>query len=189
MTNFIQTTFIKDLSLCGDIIEYFDNNKEVFPGRSANGVDKSVKDSTDCYLTDQDLYNRYVEQLSIVGKEYIKNFPYSDNYGPWGIIDSINIQKYEPSQAFHVWHTERADHSIPNSSRHVVFMTYLNDVTDGGETEFYHQDVKVKPQKGLTVIWPADWTHTHRGCPSLTETKYIVTGWFNFIEGNQNESR
>jgi len=59
-------------------------------------------------------------------------------------------------------------------------MTYLNTVEDGGETEFFHQQRSISPQKGLTVIWPADWTHTHRGVPSPTETKYIITGWFNF---------
>jgi hypothetical protein len=59
-------------------------------------------------------------------------------------------------------------------------MTYLNDLTDGGETEFHYQQVKVKPEKGLTLIWPADWTHTHRGIPSETQEKYIVTGWLNY---------
>jgi hypothetical protein len=65
-------------------------------------------------------------------------------------------------------------------SRHLVFMTYLNDVTDGGETEFFYQKLKVKPEKGLTLIWGADWTFTHRGITSPTQTKYIVTGWFNY---------
>ena len=57
-------------------------------------------------------------------------------------------------------------------------MTYLNDVTDGGETEFMYQKLKIKPKKGLTLIWPADWTHTHRGIPSMTQVKYIATGWY-----------
>ena len=61
-------------------------------------------------------------------------------------------------------------------------MTYLNDVNDGGETEFIHQGMQIHPEKGKTLIWPADWTHTHRGIPSPTETKYIVTGWFNFFQ-------
>jgi hypothetical protein len=61
-------------------------------------------------------------------------------------------------------------------------MTYLNDVTDDGETEFYYQQVKFQPKKGLTVIWPADWTHTHRGIASMTQDKYIVTGWYNFTK-------
>ena len=67
-------------------------------------------------------------------------------------------------------------------NRHLVFMTYLNDVNNGGETEFLNQRIKFKPQKGLTLVWPADWTHSHRGLVSLTETKYITTGWLNFID-------
>jgi hypothetical protein len=181
--NFIREQFLDDISLCNDLINYFENNPDKFEGRSAHGVDKSVKDSTDCYLRDVDLSNRYFEQLRIIADGYVEKFPFCDNYSPWGIIDSINIQKYLPGGGFHAWHTERATYLAPNSSRHLVFMTYLNTVENGGETEFFHQDIKIKPQKGLTVIWPADWTHTHRGCPASTETKYIITGWFNFIEG------
>ena len=55
-------------------------------------------------------------------------------------------------------------------------MTYLNDVSDGGETEFFHQKLKVKPVKGKTVLWPTDFTHLHRGNPPY-EAKYIATGW------------
>ncbi len=60
-------------------------------------------------------------------------------------------------------------------------MTYLNDIKEGGETEWYYQKLKVKPKKGLTVIWPADWTFTHRGITAKKEHKYIITGWINFI--------
>jgi hypothetical protein len=59
-------------------------------------------------------------------------------------------------------------------------MTYLNDVEIGGETEFFHQKLKIRPEKGLTLIWPADWTFTHIGITS-PEEKFIVTGWFNYI--------
>ena len=59
-------------------------------------------------------------------------------------------------------------------------MTYLNDVIDRGETEFFHQKIKVKPKKGLTLIWPVDWTFYHRGIPSPTQEKYIITGWYCF---------
>ena len=45
-------------------------------------------------------------------------------------------------------------------------MTYLNDVSDGGETEFYYQKLKVKPETGLTLIWGSDWTFTHKGITS-----------------------
>ena len=98
----------------------------------------------------------------------------------WQITENINIQKYKPSQAYHSWHKERG--SIRTCTRHLVFMTYLNDIKDGGETEFYYQKLKVKPEKGLTLIWGSDWTFTHRGLPAINEDKYIITGWYNYTK-------
>jgi tryptophan synthase alpha subunit len=71
---------------------------------------------------------------------------------------------------------------VPACDRHLVFMTYLNDITDQGETEFYYQQLKVKPEKGLTLMWGVDWTFTHRGIVSPTQEKYITTGWLSFIK-------
>ena len=60
-------------------------------------------------------------------------------------------------------------------------MTYLNDVPDGGGTEFaYYPELKVNAKKGLTLLWPTDFTHTHRGVISQHE-KYIITGWFHHL--------
>ena len=63
-------------------------------------------------------------------------------------------------------------------SRALVYMTYLNDVSNGG-TEFLYQEFKTEARKGLTLIWPAEWTHTHKGIVSPDKEKYIITGWFN----------
>jgi hypothetical protein len=60
-------------------------------------------------------------------------------------------------------------------------MVYLNTVNDGGHTEFYYQNHFEDPVQGKLVIWPSDWTHLHRGIVSETETKYILTGWFDHI--------
>ena len=58
-------------------------------------------------------------------------------------------------------------------------MTYLNDIPNGGGTEFkFYPDFKVNAKKGLSLMWPTDFTHTHRGVVSEYE-KYIVTGWIN----------
>ena len=65
-------------------------------------------------------------------------------------------------------------------------MTYLNDVDDGG-TEFMHQNIITPAVKGLTLIWPADWTHAHRGVISKTKEKYIITGWFSYLWGNKKD--
>ena len=65
---------------------------------------------------------------------------------------------------------------------HRVFawMTYLNDVEDGGETYFDHFNLKIKPTIGKTLIWPAEWTHAHRGEVLNKGKKFIITGWMQF---------
>ena len=60
-------------------------------------------------------------------------------------------------------------------------MTYLNTVSDGG-TDFYYQELTTEAIKGRTVIWPADWTFTHKGQISYKEEKFIITGWYNMVD-------
>ena len=61
-------------------------------------------------------------------------------------------------------------------------MTYLNDVNenDGGTTDFNYYNIKVKPERGKTLIWPAEWTHAHSGDIIKSGVKYIITGWMCF---------
>ena len=67
-----------------------------------------------------------------------------------------------------------------DGDRFLVFMTYLNDVKKGG-TYFKYQNIKVPAKKGLTLIWPTDFTHIHKGIINMTKEKYIATGWIHFI--------
>ena len=67
--------------------------------------------------------------------------------------------------------------------RWVAWMVYLNDVEEGGETEFLYQSLRIKPKKGMAVIWPGTYTHLHRGNPPLKGDKYILTGWFTLTCG------
>lgn len=186
--DFIHQQFIEDLSLCDDLIAFAntDPNRRagtVYNKNAMNTVNPAAKESIDSYLdTSNPLLHRYVEQLLKVSNQYVVKYPMCNHYAPFGITTKINIQHYPKGGGFKMWHTERNLGVGTPASRHLVFMTYLNDITDAGETEFYHQNLKIKPQKGLTVIWPADWTYTHRGIPSMTQEKYIVTGWFNFLE-------
>ena len=180
--DFIRGWYFENIDICDDIIDYFDNSNDTYQGRiNRSEIDSTVKDSLDCILNDDNLLKLYLENLQTVIKEYIKIYPYANYYAPWTVVEPVVVQKYNPNQAYFGWHTERAGSEHPVSARHLVFMTYLNDVSTGGETEFYHQNLNVLPEKGLTLIWPADWTFTHRGCLAPKETKYIITGWLNFI--------
>lgn len=92
----------------------------------------------------------------------------------------MNIQKTSKSQGYHVWHYE--DGSYANNRRMFATMLYLNDVDEGGETEFLYQSLRVKPERGKFLIWPAQWMHTHRGNPPLSGEKYIITSWIENTE-------
>ena len=59
-------------------------------------------------------------------------------------------------------------------------MCYLNDVEEGGETEFLYQSRRIKPKQGTMVICPSSFTHTHRGNPPLKGDKYMINGWIEF---------
>lgn len=183
LNNFIGAWTPSDTSVCDKLIEYHKSTPDKWEGARGGGhVDKTRKDSTDCWLTDPELFREYNNYLQLLVTKYVEKYPWSNHYAPWKILEHINIQHYKPNGGYFVWHTERCStHNIVRD-RHLVFMTYLNDVEDGGETEWGHQNLRIKPEKGLTVIWPADWTFTHRGLPSPTQDKYIITGWFNYID-------
>jgi hypothetical protein len=152
-------------------------------------VDKNIKDSMDldCGIWSKDsrviAYRKAL--LRIIG-EYRKEFPRCKACQPWGLhpLASLQIQHYKPGGGYVDWHTEYNGPSGEDGARHLVFMTYLNTVEDGGETGWYHQKIKIKPKKGLTVVWPVDWTYTHRGFIAPSEDKYITTGWFEYTNSN-----
>lgn len=144
-------------------------------------VDTDYKESVDIHVPFQlDIphIQHYMQELQGVLNKYIERFPFCET-SRFSVVEPLSMQWYPVGGGFKIWHTERSN-SLPNNTyRHLVFMTYLNDVPDGG-TEWFHQDKYVPAQRGYTVIWPADWTYHHRGRVSHTSEKQIITGWFSF---------
>ena len=184
--NFILGFHWKDHKLCDDLVAYFNSDvpskwEGTQYASDQTKIDKTKRYSIETSLDDNAvLMNRYIANLQVSIEQYIKKYSFANGYNGFRNTQITKIQHYPLGCAYGQWHCERTSGQHPVSSRHLVFMTYLNDLTDGGETEFHYQQVKVKPEKGLTLIWPADWTHTHRGIPSETQEKYIVTGWLNY---------
>jgi hypothetical protein len=92
----------------------------------------------------------------------------------------IKIQKTKPQEGYHTWHCEH-DAYVSSERRILSWILYLNTVDDGGETEFLYQSLRIKPKQGTFVMFPAGFTHTHRGNPPLKDNKYIATGWIEFL--------
>ena len=171
-------------NICNNLIKLYKINKHRH-GPGATGVkdvNESIKKSTEFTIEPQEfdtLLKDYFTHLQNVLEKYKKKYPYSDVVAKYSLYDNVKIQHYKPGEGFYNWHTENDGHG--NSKlRHLVFMTYLNTVENAG-TEFYHQNLITPCHKGLTLIWPAQWTHLHRGIINKTKEKYIITGWFNFL--------
>ena len=184
--DFIYEWTIQDMSLCDDLIKYYKEHDEYkVPGVAGSGdINKEVKDSMDIPFypsSNSPIIKKYFQELQIGLDAYLAKYPYVNTMHLWN-TDATNIQHYLPGGGFKRWHYERDSFAFPMVSRALVFMTYLNDVTDKGETEWFYQNKKIQPRKGLSAIWPVDFTHTHRGIPSPTQEKYIVTGWWNMTK-------
>lgn len=93
-------------------------------------------------------------------------------------IQSLQIQRYKPpGQGYHAWHYEQSN--LATMNRALFPVIYLNDVEEGGETEFFYWDAAVKPRVGRLLIAPGGFTHAHRMKPSvLSNSKYILTTWY-----------
>ncbi|TMP71044.1 proline hydroxylase, partial [Pseudoalteromonas ruthenica] len=100
----------------------------------------------------------------------------------------IQAQKYEVNKGgYPYWHSEVYPQLGHNEALHrvLLFMFYLNDVQDGGETEFVYQNKRIAPKKGTMVIAPGYFTHTHRGNKPVSNDKYILTSWVLFNRAEQ----
>jgi len=174
-----------DKNLCRDICNFFNFNDQFHaPGETSIGIDVSKKKSIDLEVHPKDInlsshaaIKSYFSELLNCYSLYKKEWPFLEETFPKVDISSFNIQKYEEGGHFSKIHSERT--SILNLHRLFAFMTYLNDDFEGGKTYFSHYDITITPKTGLTLIWPAEWTHAHRGGEVERGSKYIITGWIN----------
>lgn len=182
--NFIGAWDLKDNKLCSDMVEFFENNKNLQqPGALTGGINRDIKDSFDISISPNDLslrglspFKKYIERLSHFYNDYANlNDPVKNLDVQVGIF---NMQKYELGGHYKGIHCERS--SISSMHRVFAWMTYLNDVKEGGETVFPYQDISIKPTIGKTLIWPSEWTHSHFSNPVISDKKYIITGWIEF---------
>jgi hypothetical protein len=184
--------FLIDGAVCDRLIELHracDRKGLVKRGRMGKGgslvVDPEKKDSFDVSvdLVPPDLLSQYgidsyYAELQRCLEQYVEQHPMLKQVGKFRVTESPAIQHYRPGGGFKMPHFERSGYAT--ATRMLVWMTYLNDVTDGGGTHFVYQKHTFEAKKGRTLIWPSDFTHTHVGVVSPNQHKYIITGWMNF---------
>ena len=172
-----------DFDLCDDIISTFDYYHDIggvyteddqFENSNAGRFDWAI----DLYEMSGHMKSQPQQKvndlLSACLKEYTQVFGHMKEVPLYSITQKI--QKTPAGGGYHVWHDESS--SLQHSGRSLVWMIYLNDNFEGGETEFLYYKKRIKPSRGTLLIWPAGLTHCHRGGLVLKGTKYVATGWF-----------
>ena len=156
--------------------------------QDSEGAKKTIKEDYHYFLNmrnhvmspfnDVGVMNIFMNSLQNCFEEYVSEYDILKDI-PLRCT-SVKIQKTDPGAGYHVWHGEQGPGA--DSSRCLVYSAYLNDIDDAGETEFLYQRLRIAPKENTMILWPAAFTHTHRGNVVYgNKSKYIITGWF-YIE-------
>lgn len=177
---------IYDDEFCDNIIKTFDYYQsldttspvycedEQFENRNAGRFDWALDLRDLAASFEFDAMKILYENLSNCLKEYCQVFGTLSTAPLYSV--NQKVQKTPAGGGYHVWHDENTNFEY--SSRILTWMIYLNDDFEGGETEYLYYKRREQPEKGKLLIWPAGYTHVHRGGMVLSGNKYVITGWY-----------
>jgi prolyl 4-hydroxylase len=178
-----------------------------FEGLTAGGLNKNIKDTTDYiiprnksnnYINDindinikkwakidsflEEELNRnvkiYVKQLTTKLNIEEENSNYKFKLFPSDKVNTTEfmIQRYIQGRGRYIYHNDSRINWQEKKYRLITYIFYLNTVEEGGETEFFNE-LRIKPEVGKLVLFPASWLWPHRGMIPKSSNKYIITGW------------
>lgn len=171
-----------DKTLCQDIVTLCNKRKILFSEKL-----RGFRNYQSVEL--EELGTEYLQQYSDILLSlhalYVEKYNILKNCIPMEVQRDINtlkpvykVQKYQPGDSYNLLHCEN-DGEPTRNKRVLAFMTYLTNIEEAG-THFPLQNFTSKSEQGLTLIWPAYFTHPHVGLPSITKEKVIITGWFTW---------
>jgi hypothetical protein len=172
---------------CNQLINVFEESVKLGFTKNRNqreGAEETFKNDESVFITEmssamftQELADIFYQTFQECLNNYTTKYSSLKQHPDPLYVRSIKIQKTKPGQGYHVWHFE---HDKMERNRVLAWTAYINDDFEAGETEFLYQQYRYKPNKGDVVIFPAGFTHTHRGNPPIGGDKYIITGWVEF---------
>ncbi len=180
------STYIMELegvllpSICQQIINKFEQDRNTYIGETGQGVKSDRKSSVDLDLKDDQGWKEINQILQDSLKKGIKQYiQVNRSFSALKKIRSegFKIHKYPRNEGFFEWHVDNYNLSV--SARVLSCVWYLNSLSEGGETEFMYQKRAVKPEEGKLLLFPPGFEYVHRGMPSNEKDKYIVV---TFVE-------
>lgn len=175
---------------CEHLIAEFERHRELGAGTDRQKLEGAVKHKKDDYHIFCNGQNIFFEPFDSINARRLffdgLQHCFEQYSKEYSVVKDVNIQcnnmkmqKTSSGGGYHIWHSEQGNGDQAN--RGLVYTLYLNTLPQeaNGETEFLYQQRRISPVENTMVIWPAAFTHAHRGNPVYGDNhKYIVTGWF-----------
>jgi len=178
--------------ICKDIIEIYEKTQNKHRATTIGGLNEDVLRAFQCpiqNITDDEwptIHSFLLQELTNNLKTYAKVLDSQIGDGNIYrhmkddlklIYNEFHINKYESNNGGkYDYHIDRYLNKEMNEERHITFIWYLNDVTEGGETEI-KGNIKIKPETGKLLLFPPTWTYPHCSRPTISNDKYAIVGW------------
>lgn len=182
-SNFIGSWLIKEDSFT-EIINYFNDNHEKHEASKLDTglLDKSKRDSIELTITPKEIeqnnltfFKNYILEIRECFMNYEKEWDYLSKSMEKSYISKFHVEKFLIGGHHIDYHFDRIN--ISSSHKALSWITFLNNNdANEGSLEFKHFDCSIKPEKGLTLIFPSDWTHVHRQNILKTKEKFTIKG-------------
>lgn len=170
-----------DESFCAKLIEGFEQMTELqrLNGRGVRaGLDNSAWTEMNVgALADKAFLGFFMAQMDTYLERYNAEVPLTIPVPSRPKTDRLTLKRYRPRIEEFEPHFDSID---DYSGRYMVFLWYLNNVEQGGETEFCDLDVKVAPRTGRLLMFPPYWMFQHAGRPPISGDKYILSTYMMF---------
>lgn len=93
-------------------------------------------------------------------------------------LENLRIKRYLAAEDDQFQpHFDAMDYT---SNRYLVFLWYLNDVVEGGETEFCDLGLRISARVGRLLMFPPYWMFQHAGLPPRSGDKFILSTYMLF---------
>jgi hypothetical protein len=119
----------------------------------------------------QNLHNQFYILLLAAGGPYAKKHNIQNLYH-----EGYNLLKYKEGQSYGLHYD-----GVTSLKRAVSAIVYLNDDYEGGYLEFPNFDVRIKPEKGMLILFPSNFAYAHIASPVIRGEKYAMVTWLKDV--------
>jgi len=168
--------------VCDEIIKMFHENEQLHERYDRNSTPNFTQLNFTSHKDINLPLHSYLEEKALESIKAYKSIVKETKHWPskYG-FEEFRIKHYKNDGI-----DQFAEHidagQLKTSKRFFAFFWYLNDVEEGGETEFLNIDLKLKPKKGSLFMFPPLWMYPHKGNPPISNDKYLLSSYLHFTE-------